>query len=152
MRYGISAMYRLFKLWLPVLLWMSLIFYLSSIPNLASGFGPEVDLSLRKIAHISEYAILMTLLTRALSRSLPKASFRRVIGCAFILTLFYAVSDEFHQLFVEGRDGTLQDIGIDTIGIAIIPLVLASSNKIAKKLATFLKKNDGRIRIHRIPL
>jgi len=111
------------KLWLPVLAWMSLIFYLSSIPNLASGFGPGVDFSLRKVAHISEYAVLMALLTRALARNLPKKSFLRAVLCAFIFALFYAVSDEFHQLFVIGREGTLRDIGIDSIGIALIPLV-----------------------------
>ena len=41
----------------------------------------------------------------------------------FLLTFFasaiYAVSDEFHQLFVEGRAGRWMDVGIDTTGAIV---------------------------------
>jgi VanZ family protein len=36
-----------------------------------------------------------------------------------LLAFAYACSDEYHQTFVDGRTGTVRDVGIDTIGIAI---------------------------------
>ncbi|MEX0887759.1 MAG: VanZ family protein, partial [Patescibacteria group bacterium] len=56
-------------LWLPVLAWAGLIFYLSSIPNLAVGEG-EIDFLTRKPAHIAEYAVLFILIFRALRGSI----------------------------------------------------------------------------------
>lgn len=144
-------MYSLVKHWLPLIVWLSFIFYLSSLPNLTSGFEPALDLILRKLAHMAEYGVLMVLFTRLLANQ-SAMSFSRILACAALFSLLYAVFDEFHQLFVENREGTLRDVAIDSIGIAIIPLLLASSNQVAKKLATWLKPNDGQIRIHRIPL
>jgi VanZ family protein len=94
--------------WLPVLLWAALIFVLSSVPDLSSGLGGW-DLLLRKIAHITEYAILALLLARALQREVP----------AFALGILYAASDEFHQSFVQGRHGAPLDVAIDSIGLLI---------------------------------
>ena len=55
------------RLWAPVLLWAALIFALSSIPHLGTGLGTW-DLVLRKLAHLSEYALLGLLLARAVRR------------------------------------------------------------------------------------
>ena len=51
----------------PVVLWAAVIFAFSSIPSLGTGLGTW-DLILRKIAHLSEYAILGALLVRAIQR------------------------------------------------------------------------------------
>ena len=98
--------------WLPVLVWAGVIFAFSSIPSLNSGLGTW-DLVLRKIAHMTEYAILALLLMRA------TGSYAR----AFALAVAYAASDEVHQLFVRGRHGSPIDVGIDTVG-ALIGLTL----------------------------
>jgi VanZ family protein len=94
------------NLWLPVVLWAGLIFTLSSIPSLGTGLGTW-DLVLRKLAHAGEYAILGALLVRALRRP----------GAAVALGVLYAVSDEVHQSFVEGRMGSALDVGIDAVGV-----------------------------------
>jgi VanZ family protein len=39
------------------------------------------------------------------------------------VSIFYAFTDEFHQLFVTGRTGQFIDIGIDMIGVLIGVLV-----------------------------
>jgi VanZ family protein len=96
------------RLWLPVVAWAALIFALSSIPDLGTGLGTW-DLVLRKIAHASEYAVLGALLLRAVGHAVP----------AFGLGVAYAVSDEIHQSFVEGRRGTPLDVLIDSIGVAV---------------------------------
>ena len=98
---------RTASLWLPVVVWAAVIFALSSVPSLGTGFGVW-DLVLRKGAHLAEYAILGALLVRALARELPGL----VVGVA------YAVTDEIHQTFVEGRAGRAVDVAIDAAGVA----------------------------------
>jgi VanZ family protein len=101
----------LLTVWLPIVAWAALIFALSSIPSLHTNLGTW-DLILRKCAHVTEYAILAFLLRRAFEAPL-----------AFLLALGYAVSDEFHQTFVVGREGTPRDVAIDSIGILVGLLV-----------------------------
>jgi len=100
--------------WAPVVLWAGLIFAFSAIPSLSSGLGTW-DLVLRKAAHLAEYAILGALLVRAL-RSAPLAL---LAGSA------YAITDEVHQVFVSGRQGSPLDWLIDTVGVAAGILVFA---------------------------
>lgn len=95
--------------WLPVALWAGLIFFLSSIPDLRSEFPTIWDLILRKLGHMAEFGILARLAWRARPN--------RVWAGAF--ALFYAMTDEFHQRFVPGRNGTLLDVLIDATGILI---------------------------------
>lgn len=118
-------MNKFFKFWIPVLVWAGFIFYLSSIPDLESGL--KQDFILRKIAHILEYAILTFLFLRALIKE--RLSIGRVVVFSLIFSLLYALSDEYHQTFVFGREGTLKDAGIDSIGILIMSLVWYIKNK-----------------------
>jgi VanZ family protein len=94
--------------WLPVIAWAAVIFAFSSIPDLGTGLG-DWDLVLRKLAHVSEYAILGALLVRATGRA----------GLALALGTLYAVTDEVHQTFVPGRHGAPLDVAIDAAGVAI---------------------------------
>ena len=95
------------RLWLPVVVWAGVIFALSSVPDLGTGLGGW-DVVLRKIAHAAEFAVLGALLLRALG------SWR----LAFALGVLYAVSDEVHQSFVRGREGSPVDVAIDAVGVA----------------------------------
>jgi VanZ family protein len=94
------------RLWLPVAVWAALIFALSSIPDLGTGIGGW-DTLLRKLAHAGEYAVLGALLLRAVG-SVP---------VAVVLGTLYAVSDEVHQSFVSGRQGSAVDVAIDAAGV-----------------------------------
>lgn len=100
------------SLWLPVVAWASLIFALSSVPDLSTGLGGW-DLVLRKLAHLAEYAVLGALLARALTRLWPTLA----LGVA------YAASDELHQVFVPGRQGSPLDVALDGVGVALGALV-----------------------------
>jgi len=99
---------RGFRAWAPIVLWAAVIFAFSSIPSLSSGLGTW-DTVLRKIAHLSEYAILGALLLRAIRRP----------AVAILAGGLYAVSDEFHQHFVRGRHAAWYDVVIDTVGVTI---------------------------------
>lgn len=112
-------MKKFFKLWLPVLIWAGIIFALSSIPSLESGL--EQDFILRKIAHILEYAVLTFLLFRAIKTG--RLNTKRAIIYSVIFSLFYALSDEYHQTLVIGREGSLKDVGIDSIGIILTSIL-----------------------------
>jgi len=116
-------LYSVFKLWLPPLLWAGLIFFLSDQPELSSGLPSIYDFILRKLAHISEYAIFIFLIFRALRgynvNKKNDASTCRLLIISIILAILYAFSDEYHQTFVEGRKGRFLDVGIDSIGIII---------------------------------
>ena len=43
---------------------------------------------------------------------------------AWIMTVVYAMTDEVHQLFVQGRAGRISDVLIDSIGVTIITVLL----------------------------
>jgi len=100
--------------WGPAIAWAALIFSLSSIPSLHSGFA--CDFLLRKMAHVTEYFVLTFLLYRALKNSFGLQGFYLTAVLASI-SLLYAISDEFHQIFVVGREGCPRDVLIDSLGI-----------------------------------
>ena len=126
------------------LLWMVVIFMLShqsaSISSGQSGvfveqlrhIAPSVDQQLltflvRKGAHIFAYFVLGILTFNALWRvDLSKFKLNYPVGLSIIVCALYAVSDEFHQLFVSGRSGEIRDIIIDscaaTVGVFIISI------------------------------
>ena len=95
------------------LLWMALIFWLSSIPDLKSSLPSWQDFVLRKLAHATEYAILYILWLKSLG-----ASKKRMLIAAAI-SLVYAMTDEFHQGFVHDRVASPIDVLIDSGGVLI---------------------------------
>jgi len=97
--------------WGPPLVYMAVIFGLSSLSN------PLPELTKRiwdKLLHTVEYAGLAVLLARALGRE--GVSLRRVLVLAVLGASLYGASDEVHQAFVPGRDSTPRDWAADTIG------------------------------------
>jgi VanZ family protein len=97
----------------PPLAVMTLIFALSATPDLSSGLGAW-DTLLRKLAHITIFGVLWLTLARA-------ARWRRPI-LATVVAILYAISDEVHQSFVEGRHGSPVDVAIDAFGIGLAVL------------------------------
>ena len=104
----------------PPLLLMAVIFLLSAQLDLNSGLGTW-DTVLRKLAHMVEFGLLWWLWRRALGSgsAVPAAA----------IAVAYAVSDEFHQSFVEGRVGSPVDVLIDATGVALAYLVLRSGRR-----------------------
>src|SRR4030088_2601415 len=125
-----------FKYWLPVLIWLGVIFVGSSdlmsaehtsrfiVPFLRwlkPEISPEtvalIQFVVRKCAHLSEYAILALLLFRAIYRGTNlKWSMSILCVNVWIACGLVAAADEFHQSFVASRSGALGDVGIDTVG------------------------------------
>jgi hypothetical protein len=102
----------------PVAL-MALIFWLSAQPELSTDLG-LIDLILRKIAHMAVFGTLAVLWWWALRPLTPRA-----LGMAVAIAALYAISDEYHQTFVEGRNGTPVDVAIDWVGIWVAALLVS---------------------------
>jgi VanZ family protein len=74
------------------------------------------DTILRKGAHMAEFGLLWFLWWRALgygNRAVPAA-----------IAIGYAVTDEIHQTFVEGRHGAPIDVLIDSAGVLLAILAV----------------------------
>jgi VanZ family protein len=143
------------KYWLPVLLWLGLIFVGSTdllsaahtsrflVPFLR-WLDPQISLAalnavqtaIRKLGHLSEYAILAALFWRALRAGTAWSAKLSIlfaivsIGCAV-----FAVSDEFHQSFVPSRTASANDVMIDTCGalISLTICIALASRKVVKE-------------------
>lgn len=101
--------------WALVVIWMMLIFYFSSQPDLKSSLPNLWDLIFRKIAHILEFTVLTYFLIKAFSNySISK---KNILIFSFIIAVGFAISDEFHQTFVSGRCGAIKDVFVDSIGV-----------------------------------
>ena len=119
-------MKKIFLNWLAVILWLGVIYYFSSQPDLKSELAPAWDLVFRKIAHLAEFFVLAYFFFRAY-RSL-NLSIGRSLFLAFVFSLVYAFFDEWHQSLVVGRSSSLIDVGIGSLGILIF-VILSLLNK-----------------------
>lgn len=102
---------------LLVLAWAGAIFAASSRPNLRVADDDLTDFILRKAAHMLVFGVLAVLISRAVNVQRPPSM--GATASAWLLTLTYAASDEWHQTFVAGRAGAPRDVIIDMIGATI---------------------------------
>jgi VanZ family protein len=70
----------------------------------------------RKIAHLTEYALLAILAARAFRGSSRQGVRERWFLASLGLVVVYALLDEYHQSFVPSRTGTIYDSLIDIAG------------------------------------
>jgi VanZ family protein len=108
--------FKKFQKYIPVTIWMILIFFFSSRPDLPSNKIYIVDFIMKKTAHFFEYIILFLLWYRSLGKKSPLD--------ALLISVAYAFTDEIHQLFVPGRSGLLRDVAIDSTGMIISSLLI----------------------------
>jgi VanZ family protein len=110
-------------LWLPVVLWMALIFAGSNRTNARLSQSPAVDQPARKSAHVIEYTVLGLLLARGfLAGARPGGA--RPYQLAVAVGGIYAVSDELHQWFVPTRAASPRDVLIDVVALTVAVLLL----------------------------
>lgn len=127
------------KFWLPPILWASVIFTFSSLPTVETTTFYLWDFLIKKTAHFVEYAILATLVYRALINS--KVDSKKAMWISVLASFLYAASDEYHQSFVPGRGPALRDVIIDTVGaLFAIYGVIPNLNKFPKFIQDLYKK------------
>jgi VanZ family protein len=106
----------------PLLRWL--------FPHISAHAVNIVHYCVRKAAHLTEYAILGTLLWRAIpehKRNPGAADWWRA-AVALVLATFYAATDEFHQSFVPSRGPSVHDVIIDACGAAIALAIVCLAN------------------------
>jgi len=105
----------------PPLLLMGCIFFLSSIPgDVDDGvlkILTDLDPQLQNMRHIPLFGLLQFLWLRAFGR-LGNTE-RKVWLICLGITLGYGMLDEFHQLFVPGRYASLLDMLLNTVGAVL---------------------------------
>ena len=81
----------------------------------------------RKIAHFTLYFVLGGLIYLTLkSYNVNK----RIILISILCALLYAISDEIHQVFTNGRTGRIYDVVIDTISSTLSIMLCKKINRI----------------------
>ena len=140
--------------WFLLAAWIIVLFYLSSESGIEStersnnllktlellfGEGNITETVIRKGAHITEYAILTFLAFMAVRFTnrisvagsyaespvkLIKSDNEMYITLSLWLSTLTAVVDEYHQLFIEGRNGSIIDVLIDEIGIIVVLIII----------------------------
>jgi VanZ family protein len=117
--------------WMPAVLMMAVIFFLSGQPASRLPIFGAYDLIIKKIGHALGYALLGSAYYFALPVRL-RISYKWIV--ALLMAVLFALSDEFHQSFVEGRTSSLVDVLIDTVGAAFALTLAAiySSNSRSK--------------------
>lgn len=92
--------------------------------------SPETMLTIhgitRKIAHLTEYALLGILAARAFRGSSHEGLRERWFLVSLGLVVVYALLDEYHQSFVPSRTGTIFDSLIDIAGGFAALLIVSS--------------------------
>lgn len=77
----------------------------------------NINVPIRKIAHMTEYAVCGILVFAVLAGYFRRGG--KMYAAALLFTVLYSVTDELHQRFVPGRAGRLADVCIDTIGVVL---------------------------------
>lgn len=125
-------------LWILILGWMTVIFLFSAqnadessalsqgflrrfilwfLPdNISTDTVDFLEHIVRKCAHMTEYAILSILVSMQLRMYFSLKNQWKYILMAVLFVMIYASTDEFHQLFIGGRSGSVRDVLIDTCG------------------------------------
>jgi VanZ family protein len=127
---------RFVRYWMPAIVWMAIIFLGSTDmlsaehtsrflapflrwidPQISLATLNAIQLGIRKLGHLTEYAVLAMLLWRALRGGVRwpmKMSLLFLV--AALASAIFAASDEFHQSFVPSRTGSPNDVMIDICG------------------------------------
>lgn len=94
---------------LPVIVWMVIIFYFSSQSTAGITYTGTSRFLLLKSFHLIEYGVLAILWFHALSST----------TITILFSYLYAISDEIHQSYTPGRGPKFTDTLIDLLGIII---------------------------------
>ena len=137
---AVSAAKKFLRHWLPLLVWMALIFTASGdtasvrhtslfLEPFLKFFWPDISveaigtvrLFVRKTAHAAEYAVLGWLWWRALAVARGPTTppwHWGTAGVGLLLATLYAATDEYHQSFIPERNASVLDVLLDTGGAA----------------------------------
>lgn len=146
--------------WVLVFLWMCVIFGFSSQSGGESGglsgkivsfilnifnisetedIFNTIQFIVRKLAHGTEYLLLGILVFNAFYNTLT--GIKKISVVSFVFCVVYSMTDEFHQLFIPERVGSIKDCLIDStgalLGIIFCLIIILIVNKLKTKKIRF---------------
>jgi VanZ family protein len=92
-------------------------------PWMSAGSTQIAHTLLRKLSHLTEYAVLAFLWARAL-RSTGRLGLMTALGAALAVCMACATIDEIHQTHAPGRHGSVSDVVLDSLGALAILMVV----------------------------
>jgi VanZ family protein len=114
--------------WAVAVAYMALMFLASSGPGVALPPVRNVD----KVLHAGAYGVLSALVAWALARGRLRSAPVRVLVAAVVISTAYGASDEWHQLFVPGRQADLADLLADALGALAAAVAIRAWGIIAR--------------------
>lgn len=124
---------RVLWYFVPPILWMFFIFFLSSKTKVSATQVYVYDFMIFKSLHIIEYAVLFFLIFRAVhSLRLKPKIYESLFSIG--ISIVYATTDEIHQLFISTRQGSIRDILIDSLGMLIMYILVKRYYRFLKRL------------------
>ncbi len=132
-----SISHRPFFAWLAVSVWIAVIFLFSHQAYsgaITETYLHDANIPIRKLAHVTEFAVLFLLTRHAHSQSTFSSGWgnTRLSVAAYLFTLANALFDEWHQSLVPGRSSTLSDATVDMCGAMLAWLAICVLSKIKK--------------------
>jgi len=116
---------RIFYLIMTLLI--ALVIFLFS--NISSPIGEQTGLNLAIFYHFGIFFIFTFFLSLTLKN---KKLDNKTVFIILLISLIYALSDEFHQLFVPGRFCNIKDILIDFAGSFLSVIFIKFLNRLKK--------------------
>ena len=108
---------RKLSLWLPPILWALLIFHFSSGTVPVASTVAWQDFAVKKTGHLLLFGFLAILVYRGLrGEGLER---KKAAILAILIATTYGMTDEFHQMFTQGREARVRDVFIDAGGASI---------------------------------
>ncbi|WP_078409112.1 VanZ family protein [Priestia abyssalis] len=101
-------------------------------PTTKEAAGFSINFIVRKSAHFTVFGILAFFIWNCVKK------YRFSYILAWILTFIYAMSDEWHQSFIPGREASFRDVLIDSFGaLIVLSLVFIINNRRKRSVKTY---------------
>lgn len=114
---------RFLLYWLPLVVWISGIFLVSSLPS--DSFPAEYKIPTEYPLHVTAFFVLFLLFYRVFQSDSKKATLPSILLYSFIFTIIVSLSKECWQIFMPTRSFSLKDILVDG-GATTIAMLLVS--------------------------
>ena len=99
-------------------------------PHASEATLAAIHFLIRKVGHLTEYAILALLAARAFRTSSRELLRTRWFWISLLFVVAYSLSDEFHQSFVPSRTASIYDSLIDSVGGFAALIMLAIRGRV----------------------
>jgi VanZ family protein len=120
--------------------WLLAQLFLSLHIHLTPHTFAAIHFLIRKLAHITEYAIFGLLLYHSFEPRHPEGWNTRSAFSALVVAGLFALTDEYHQSFVPGRTASLVDCGIDTAGALLGMVLLYAGRRLHARNSNIAKR------------